>query len=144
MKDTSSLGKYGEDIACEYLVDNKYAIVERNKATQFGEIDIIAKSPDKTLVFIEVKTIRLKIEDAKQGPASYPQVRQAYRQKGDVLLPEDNMTFSKMKKSGKISEWYFNKEGGKVGCSSYRLDLVAICMNKNSIPTISHYTNLIY
>ncbi len=57
MTHKSELGKFGEDLACEYLVKNNYKIIERNFRQPWGEIDIIAKSPDKTLVFIEVKTV---------------------------------------------------------------------------------------
>ncbi len=50
-------GKYGENLAAEYLTKNKYQIIDRNyKYSRYGEIDIIALSPDKELCFIEVKT----------------------------------------------------------------------------------------
>ena len=51
------LGMVGEDIACQYLIDNKYSIIERNFRCRQGEIDIIAKDNNKNeLVFFEVKT----------------------------------------------------------------------------------------
>lgn len=51
------IGKKGEDIACKYLKENKYIIVERNFRCRQGEIDIIAQDTvKKELVFIEVKT----------------------------------------------------------------------------------------
>ena len=50
-------GKYGEDLACEYLKKCNYIIIERNFSCYQGEIDIIAKDTSKNeLVFIEVKT----------------------------------------------------------------------------------------
>lgn len=52
------LGKYGERKACEYLEKNKYKIIEKNFLCRQGEIDIIALSDTKELVFIEVKTRR--------------------------------------------------------------------------------------
>lgn len=57
-KNNIELGFLGEDIACQYLIENKYKIIERNYRKPWGEIDVIAKSPDKILVFVEVKTIR--------------------------------------------------------------------------------------
>lgn len=49
-------GSKGEDLACEYLKQNGYEIVERNKHfSKLCEIDIIAKLKNK-FVFIEVKT----------------------------------------------------------------------------------------
>ena len=55
--DTRDLGKFGEDLACEYLVKNGYKIIGRNYRINFGEIDIIAREGD-TLCFVEVKTRR--------------------------------------------------------------------------------------
>ncbi len=50
------IGKIGEDLACSYLENNNYYIIERNFLCRQGEIDIIAKDKTKKeLVFIEVK-----------------------------------------------------------------------------------------
>lgn len=49
-----SLGKRGEDLACQYLLQKGYSIVRTNYRTQRGEIDIIALK-DGVLTFIEVK-----------------------------------------------------------------------------------------
>ncbi len=50
------IGKYGEDLACKFLSENGYIILERNvHFSKFCEIDIIAKFKDE-LVFVEVKT----------------------------------------------------------------------------------------
>ena len=49
-----SLGKMGEDLACEELVRRGYAILERRHRTRRGEIDIIARL-GTTIVFVEVK-----------------------------------------------------------------------------------------
>ena len=51
--DTS--GQRGEEIACVFLRNQGYAIVERNWRSAFGEVDIIARDGE-TLVFIEVKS----------------------------------------------------------------------------------------
>ncbi|MBO5478323.1 MAG: YraN family protein [Clostridia bacterium] len=48
-------GKLGEDLACRYLQNQGYKILERNFKARQGEIDIIAMDK-KELVFIEVKT----------------------------------------------------------------------------------------
>lgn len=53
--DKTSLGKVGEDIACQFLKKNGYKIIERNFRIRGGEIDIIALDAD-TLVYVEVKT----------------------------------------------------------------------------------------
>ncbi len=56
MSDNLKLGKIGEDIAQEFLIDKGYKVLERNWRFKRAEIDIIAKDPDGVLVFIEVKT----------------------------------------------------------------------------------------
>jgi len=82
MNQKSQTGQLGEDIACEYLVDKKYKIIERNYRQKWGELDIIAKAPDKILVFVEVKTL-----------VQNPNIR-----------PEENLTNSKLKKLKK-ADW---------------------------------------
>lgn len=49
------LGKMGEKIAEEYLLNNKYEIIEKNFYCKQGEIDIIAKK-EQYIIFVEVKT----------------------------------------------------------------------------------------
>lgn len=49
------LGKYGENIAVNFLEEQKCEIIARNFSCKQGEIDIIAKDKDE-LVFFEVKT----------------------------------------------------------------------------------------
>lgn len=45
----------GENIACEYLINHHYTILERNFQKRYGELDIVAVK-DNILVFVEVKT----------------------------------------------------------------------------------------
>lgn len=49
------VGKWGEDLAVDYLVRKGYAIVERNWKLNHFEIDIIAMFSNR-IVFVEVKT----------------------------------------------------------------------------------------
>lgn len=55
MKNTTQKGKEAESLACEFLRENGFVIIDRNFYTKFGEIDIIAKK-DSALHFIEVKS----------------------------------------------------------------------------------------
>jgi putative endonuclease len=52
------LGRLGEELAAEHLVNRGFRIVERNYRTRWGELDIIAFDGG-TLAFCEVKTRRL-------------------------------------------------------------------------------------
>ena len=51
----TTLGKLGENLACEELRRRGYAILERRYRTRSGELDIVARD-GQTVVFIEVKT----------------------------------------------------------------------------------------
>jgi putative endonuclease len=75
---TKDTGDKGEQLACEYLVNNGYKILGRNYRVNFGEIDIIAKKKgfftDKTIHFVEVKTLF-------SGGAFYPEEHVNYHKK---------------------------------------------------------------
>lgn len=49
------LGKYGEQLALDYLLKNDFVVLEKNYRNKIGEVDIISYDKD-ILVFIEVKT----------------------------------------------------------------------------------------
>ena len=55
MADHNDLGKLGEELAVNYLIEKGYEILERNWRNKHKEIDIIAKDGG-TLVIVEVKT----------------------------------------------------------------------------------------
>jgi putative endonuclease len=60
MAEHNELGKFGEELAVEYLQKSGYTILETNWTFQKAEIDIIAQK-DSILAVIEVKT-RTSIE----------------------------------------------------------------------------------
>jgi len=105
---TSALGRLGEDIACEYLIDKGYKIIERNFRRPWGELDIIARAPDKTLVFVEVKTMS---------------------QNEGGIQPEDQVTKAKLRKTQKAASLYAGHYPEKIsGEKGWRIDLIAIAI----------------
>ena len=109
-------GDRGEDIAADFLSNNNFKIIERNYRYGHGEIDIIAKDGE-ILVFIEVKTRK----NLEFGP------------------PELAITKSKQSQIRKISEAYLiDKNITDMDC---RIDVVAILMEKNLPPKITHIEN---
>ena len=55
MKDSNKLiGKYGEDIACDYYLENGYETLDRNFIINQKEVDLILRKDD-LLIFVEVK-----------------------------------------------------------------------------------------
>jgi len=117
----SEVGQLGEDIAERYLKKKRYKIVERNYREKWGEIDIIAKSPKKVLVFVEVKTV--------SGPNS-------------SITAEDQLTRAKLSKLQRTAELYANGPGAKhVKKSGWRIDLLAITIDGEEA-TVKHYENI--
>jgi putative endonuclease len=51
----NELGKKGEQLAVDFLIENNYAIIERNYRFDKAEVDIMAKKGD-VLAIVEVKT----------------------------------------------------------------------------------------
>lgn len=120
----SEIGAFGENTACGYLVKKGYKIIDRNFRQKWGELDIIAKAPDKTLVFVEVKTVR----DVKQ-------------QTFETISAEEQLTAAKLKKLQRTASLYANNRSelisDKVG---WRIDLLALTIKDKSV-VIKHYKN---
>ena len=55
MAQHNELGKKGEQLAIDFLINNEYTILEKNYRYLKAEVDIIAQKDD-TLVAVEVKT----------------------------------------------------------------------------------------
>lgn len=61
--DAASLGKQGEQIIKDFLIESGYSVLASNFHCRYGEIDVIFMDAD-TLVFAEVKTrSQEKIQD---------------------------------------------------------------------------------
>lgn len=61
LADRNNTGQHGENLAADWLTANGYTLVERNwrlyDTGQGGELDIIARAPDRTaLAIVEVRT----------------------------------------------------------------------------------------
>ncbi len=127
------IGNEGEDIAVKYLVDRGYKIIERNYSQKFGEIDIVTKSPDKALVFVEVKSLV-----ASQKPDAMENVFH------DSINPEDNLTDAKLIKLKKICQFYASKNPELIDESrGWQIDLIAIVLTKElKCCDVRYYENI--
>ena len=114
-----NIGDLGENIAHDYLIKNKYKVIERNFRKPWGEIDIICSASDKTLVFVEVKTMH----------------------EGD-LKPEDQLTKSKLLKIQKTAQLYTGHFPEKISEKrGWQIDLIAITFSFGKY-FIKHYKNI--
>lgn len=98
---TVDTGNRGEDLACRYLRQQGYKILERNYRIRGGEIDIVAQDKEY-LVFAEVKT----------------------RYSHEYGLPVDSITSWKIKHLLKTAQFYLQKINW--GDGPYRLDFISI------------------
>lgn len=99
-------GIIGEKIACEFLRNNGFKIVETNYRCRDGEIDIIASLRD-TLVFVEVRT------------------------KKDLMFgtPEESITWRKMEKLNAVANHYRQNHDNLP--LDWRIDVIAICIDRD-------------
>jgi putative endonuclease len=117
------IGRIGEDKTVEYLKRLNFSILRLNYREKFGEIDIIAREADKTLVFIEVKTISLN--------------------EWTGLTPEDNFTTHKYIKVKRTCEFFVRKNPDLIDEDfGWRIDLVAVEISQNGKYAIRHYKNV--
>lgn len=108
-------GRYGENIAKEFLLKKGFMFIEANFENKIGEIDLIMA--DKTwLVFIEVK----------------------YKSDDRLGTPEEMINKNKIWQVKKVAESYLVEERSKIKFfEKYRIDAVCILGNK-----IRHYENV--
>jgi len=100
------IGKYGEMLAVQYLERKGYRILETNVHSRFGEIDIIAVSPEQVLVFLEIKT---RTNSAHESPERAIDVR-------------------KLQKMWKTMKIYLSTHD--VLYAGYRIDSIALSLNR--------------
>lgn len=70
----NDLGKWGEDIAADYLQRKGYVILERDWKSGHRDLDIIAMDGD-TVVFVEVKTRSNRLFTDPVDAVGYQKIR---------------------------------------------------------------------
>ncbi len=127
MTTKSETGKLGEDIACRYLMDKGYKVLERNYRKPWGEIDVVAVAPDKTLVFVEVKTVvshNIKNVDSL------------------LITPENQLTGAKLRKFKRTASLHANDLLNKIDDSvGWRIDILALTIHQKNC-LVKHYENV--
>lgn len=110
----NDLGIKGENIACNYLENKGYQILEKNYRYKKSEIDIIALQ-DNCIVFVEVKTRRNAIFD----------------------IPENAITRKKMDKLQEGALYYIEMNNIS---NELRFDIITIITENNQVE-INHIEN---
>lgn len=120
------LGDLGERVAAKYLENKGYEILDRNfqnnSGRQLGEIDIIAKdAKENEIVFVEVKT------------------REYFKFKD--TLPEENITYAKIRKLAKIAEAYLKIKN--LLDENFRFDALSVWLDLRSKKAkVKHISNI--
>lgn len=114
------LGKWGEEVAANFLSGIGYKILEANHRTPYGEIDLIAYF-ENTIVFVEVKT----------------------RASKSLGMPEISVTPRKRLHIIQSAEYYM-QQNPQVSCP-WRIDVIAVQrVRSSSMPNITHFENAIF
>lgn len=111
------LGNFGEKQAARYLRTRNYKILQQNYRCRYGEIDIIAKDTENTLVFIEVKTR----SSEKYGRGM------------------ESVTSKKQQRLKKTSLYFLQKN--KIFFEGLRFDVIDILKKQGKPPKILHIKN---
>ena len=124
--DQETTGQTGERVAVNFLKEHGYEILTVNFKNSFGrrlgEIDIIAREKTaRQIVFVEVKTRDFK--------------------KYQNTLPEENITYSKLRKLEKIAQFYLRIS--YLSAADYRFDAISVLLDKESRKAqIRHLKNI--
>ena len=128
MRQSAKIGKLGEEIAAKHFAGLGYLILFQNNRQKFDETDIIARHPDGTLIFCEVKTLSIK---------------DSYWGNSEAFMPEDHLDHQKLKRLIRGAERFLannpkmvNEERG------WQIDLIAITLKNEIFFDLHHYQNI--
>ena len=106
-KTRKSIGKEGEDIACQFLERKGFTVIGRNYSKKWGEIDIIA-TKGNVVRFVEVKTV------SRENPD---------------YMPEELVHQSKLEKVARTASLYMEETKDS---REYQVDAVTVVMNERT------------
>ena len=118
MAEHNDLGKWGEDVALAYLLDQGYRLLDRNWHQGHRDLDLIMQQDD-TLVIVEVRTRRSNL----------------------FMDPEQTVDTPKMLSLSKAANAYIRLHRISL---NIRFDIVAITGTPSSDFTINHIEDAFY
>ncbi len=117
LSDPKRLGRWGEKHTEKFLRKKGMHFLARNYSCRAGEIDLIMVAPDRSIVFVEVKT----------------------RAAEDFTATEEVITTSKMNKLARTARYFLTAH--EIENRPYRFDIVTITLDHSARPKITHYEN---
>jgi len=117
LSDPKRLGRWGEK-RCERFLERKgLRALTRNFTCRTGEIDLVMVDTDRTVIFVEVRTI------ADESFAS----------------PESSITSAKKTKLSRAARYFLATNN--IEDRPFRFDIVTIVLGRTGRPKLNHYKN---
>ena len=117
MSKNRTLGQKGEEIACKYIQESGYEVIELNWTTGHKEIDIICRQED-IYIFVEVKT----------------------RKHSRMGMPEESISSKKIEAVTEAARIYLYDKAYK----DIRFDVISIILSNPEKPELLHIKDAFY
>lgn len=111
-----ALGRFGEKLAQQFIVDKGWNIFDTNWSCSFGEIDIVAQNNYHELVFLEVKT----------GSTS------------GLRFPEESVHLHKQQRYAGLAQRYLQQYSADLSGLTVRFDVIAISIDMQDNVYLHH------
>ena len=121
------IGKLGEDLACRFLEEKGFKILERNYWKKWGELDIVSEK-DRVTHFVEVKAVSQKINDGQQKSVIHETQRQ----------PEDAVHPWKVRRLSRTINSYLSEKG--IEEKDWKFGIVAVFIDQEKKIARIRYT----
>jgi len=120
LTDRKLLGQWGEKRCRTFLKKKGLKKLTQNFSCKTGEIDLIMVAPDRTIVFVEVRT------RAQQGQENF-------------VPPESSITYAKKAKLLRTARYFLATHD--IENRPFRFDVVTIVLGQKGREQINHYEN---
>jgi putative endonuclease len=112
-----AVGGYGERIAARVLVEAGMTLLDRNWRCADGELDIVARDRDGTIVFCEVKT----------------------RRSNRFGIPAEAVGYAKVRRLRRLAaSWLARHRGDSAAGQQVRFDVVSVWPSPSGRATTEH------
>jgi putative endonuclease len=114
---TAALGRYGEDLAVAHLETSGLQVLDRNWRCRAGELDVVARDTDGSIVFVEVKS----------------------RSGTGFGEPAEAVGLVKARRIRRLAcQWLVEHRPAGIAGADLRFDVVSVVRRRGEAPQISH------
>lgn len=133
-------GNLGEDIACRFLKNKSYALLDRNYLKPWGEIDIVAKQSGK-IAFIEVKTVSCEMSVGDSKNVTHETAHKDDFDTRESYRPEDNVHPAKLSRLSRTIQSYLLEKGVE---DEWQFDVITVRLDrKRKLARVEHIKDII-